>query len=149
MQQQLFYHSYLLACVLQFTVIFTLPLQLIKGHVSNGREIVAKWEARAQVQVGPDKLRSKTICIPLGSPPISFLWVHWQICFFPALPSPILLFTFLVLFSSLVSSSVTLCPTWTPFPFSLFLLTFEQLCPLRFFFFSPLRPLERRGTFYC
>lgn len=75
LQQQLFYHSYLLACVLQFTVIFTLPLQLIKGHVSNGREIVAKWEARAQVQVGPDKLRSKTICtsrlsshfFPLGS----------------------------------------------------------------------------------
>ena len=96
---KLFYHSYLLACVLQFTVIFTLPLQLIKGHVSNGREIVAKWEARAQVQVGPDKLRSKTICIPLGSPPISFLWVHCQICFFPALPSLILFFTFLVLFS--------------------------------------------------
>lgn len=32
-----------------------------------------KVGARAQVQVGPGKLRSKNICISLGSPPISFL----------------------------------------------------------------------------
>ena len=128
--------------MLQFTVIFTLPLQLIKGHISNGREIVTKWEARAQVQVAPDKLRSKNICLSLGFPPISFLWFVSFLLFLLSFYFSLFLFYFPLssfLFSHPLSSMEALSLLCLP-------LTFEQLCPLHFFL---LRPLERRGTFYC